>query len=149
MNNKKKYYLYIEKTKVEVSYDIYKAYYHYKRKENYFLKDLKEGRERLNPGNNKKMLYPSKEDSFDRINKKYGELLGDNKYNPENIFIKKEILENLYFALNKLNPDERDLIYGLFYQNKSEMEIAREKGLTRGKIRYLKEKIFSKLKNYL
>ena len=86
MNNKKKYYLYIEKTKVEVSYDIYKAYYHYKRKENYFLRDLKEGRERLISGNNKKILFPSKEDSFDRINEEYGELLGDNKYNPEYIY---------------------------------------------------------------
>lgn len=101
------------------------------------------------PASNKKIFYPSKEDSIERIKDKYGDFFEDNRFNPDNVFIQKETLENIYSALGKLNLDKRSLIYDLFYLNKSEMEVAREKELTRGKIRYQKEKILSELRKFL
>ena len=59
----------------------------------------------------------------------------------------KLLLDMLFVALEELTADERYLIDALFYQEKSEREVAGETGRSKTSIHKQKEKILNKLKN--
>lgn len=61
----------------------------------------------------------------------------------------KLLLEMLLAALNELTDDERRLIDSLFYQEKSERELAGKTGRSKTAIHKQKEKVLNKLKNLL
>ncbi len=61
----------------------------------------------------------------------------------------KLLLDMLSKALSKLTEDERILIGELFFNDKSEREVAKEIGLSKTGVHKQKEKILSKLKNLL
>lgn len=61
----------------------------------------------------------------------------------------KLLLDMLSQALKELTDDERFLIDELFYNDKSEREIAKEIGLSKTGVHKQKEKILSKLRNLL
>ena len=59
------------------------------------------------------------------------------------------LLEMLVSALDELTDDERNLIDALFYQEKSEREIAENSGITQQAVSKRKAKILKKLKKRL
>jgi RNA polymerase sigma factor (sigma-70 family) len=61
----------------------------------------------------------------------------------------KLLLDMLFKALSELTDDERFLIDEMFFNDKSEREIAQEIGLSKTGVHKQKEKILSKLKNLL
>lgn len=61
----------------------------------------------------------------------------------------KLLLDVLFKALSELTDDERFLIDELFYNNKSEREIAMERGLSKTGVHKQKEKALSKLRDLL
>ena len=61
----------------------------------------------------------------------------------------KLLLEMLMAALAELTDDERDLIHALFYDEKSEREVAQESNRSKTGVHKQKEKILNKLKNLL
>lgn len=61
----------------------------------------------------------------------------------------KLLLDMLLVALEELTADERSLIDALFYQEKSEREVAREMSVPRNTLVYRKNKILDKLKKIL
>ena len=63
----------------------------------------------------------------------------------EKIMQDKELLETLYIALDELNDDDRTLINDLFYQNKSERQVAAELGLSQFGVNKRKHKVLEKL----
>ncbi|KXG77103.1 RNA polymerase sigma factor [Thermotalea metallivorans] len=61
----------------------------------------------------------------------------------------KLLLDMLFRALSELTEDERFLINELFFNDKSEREVAKEIGRSKTGIHKQKEKILSKLRNLL
>ncbi len=59
----------------------------------------------------------------------------------------EEILinESLYKALGKLSFDERKLIYLVFFQNKTIVSIAKERGVSEGNIRRILKLIYKEI----
>lgn len=146
MENKEKYYLYVEGQKIEVSKEIYTEYYHYKNKEDYFMKKLKTGKVKIDPLTKEKIYLPSREDSFDRLVDTYGSINNGNVANAEDIYMKKEEIASLYKAINQLTVEEKDLIRDLFFCDQTETAVAKKRGVSNTSIRYHKDKILKKLK---
>ena len=61
----------------------------------------------------------------------------------------KLMLEMLFAVLAELTADERGLINALFFEEKSEREVARESNRSKTSVHKQKEKILSKLKKLL
>ncbi len=61
----------------------------------------------------------------------------------------KLLLDMLFKALSELTDDERFLIDELFFNDKSEREVAKEISLSKTGVHKQKEKILSKLRNLL
>jgi RNA polymerase sigma factor (sigma-70 family) len=61
----------------------------------------------------------------------------------------KLLLETLYTALAELADDERELINALFFDEKSERDLAAESGRSKTAVHKQKEKVLEKLKNFL
>lgn len=66
----------------------------------------------------------------------------------EQIVEDRLMLELLMSALADLTEDERELINEIYFQEKTEREIARRKAVSNGAIHKRKEKILKKLKKY-
>lgn len=67
----------------------------------------------------------------------------------DEIVADKLLLDVLLSALSELTDEERSLIDALFYQDKSEREVARETGIHRNTLSYRKNKILAKLKEII
>ena len=63
-NGQKKYYLYIDGQAVPVSEQVYRAYHHYARKEEYFTYDLKTEKFSCDQETQTAHFTPSREDSY-------------------------------------------------------------------------------------
>jgi RNA polymerase sigma factor (sigma-70 family) len=59
------------------------------------------------------------------------------------------LLELLMSALDRLNADERSLIDALFYEEKSEREVAKESGVSQNTVNYRKNRVLEKLHKFL
>lgn len=62
---------------------------------------------------------------------------------------KKEISDSLYKALNKLLPQQKELIEEIFINEKTIVKVAEEHGVTEAAIRNRLKKIYKKLKTFL
>lgn len=149
MENKEKYYLYVEGKEIEVSKEVYKEYYHYKNKEEYFMKDLKTGRTKTDPLTNEKIYLPSREDSYERIINTYGSVFDSGTEKVEDIIIKREEIAFLYRAINNLSIEDRELIKELFFHDKTETEVAKNRGVSISTVRYHKNRVLKKLKKLM
>ena len=64
-------------------------------------------------------------------------------------FIEKQDREQLYLAIQKLKPNQQDLISKLFFEGISQDEYARINGITKGAVSQRKEVAIKKLKLFL
>ena len=64
-------------------------------------------------------------------------------------FIEKQDREQLYDAIQKLKPNQQDLISKLFFEGISQDEYARINGITKGAVSQRKEVAIKKLKLFL
>jgi RNA polymerase sigma-70 factor (ECF subfamily) len=78
-----------------------------------------------------------------------GHQLKDDSCNIEVDLEEKERTENLKRALEKLLPQQRDLIQKVFYEELSIVEIAKQEGVSEAAIRNRLKKIYKKLKKIL
>ena len=67
----------------------------------------------------------------------------------DDIVADKLLLDELYAALDELTDDERSLIDALFYKERSERNVAAERGVQRNTVVYHRNKILGKLKKIL
>ena len=58
-------------------------------------------------------------------------------------------IQNLYKALSKLNDNEKEIIYLIYFENKTLREIAKLKNISIKKIFNLKNKILEKIRDLL
>ncbi len=130
-----KYTLLVNKKRVAVGKEVYKAYYRQKEREAYLDK-----------------LASKHNISFEECEEKgiqVDYLLSCAEESIEDGVIKKEMLKKLALCLETLSEQERLLIYALFFQGKSERRLSAETGTPQRTINDRKRRILLKLKKLL
>lgn len=143
-----KYYIYIEKESVEVNREVYDVYNKGARKERYFSVDLKTGQKRVKNNSGEMEVVPSREDSYERLletDKQFAS--GDESV--EDRAIKTMLLNQLKEILETLSYEERQLIYELFYIQRTERELCKMMDIGKTTLHKRKEKLLLKLRNLL
>lgn len=143
MAKKEKYYIGISGQSFEVSHEVYELYYKGQRKERYFMKDLKREQKRINPKTGEIMVIPSREDSYERLLEAEKQFVADDE-SVEELVMRGIMLERLDYAMKKLTKEELSIIYALFYQEISELELAKQLGIARTTLQSRKYKILEK-----
>ena len=75
--------------------------------------------------------------------------VADKSVDIEKIIETKMLIEDLHRALNNLNEEERNLIKLLYFDDKTLIEVAKERNTNPMKISRLRNKILEKLKKLL
>ena len=137
MADKEKYLIKIQGKLIEVSEDVYYAYFHMERQER--TQEEKQKR-------NDVFSYDSLDD---------GEIVGIESIadmtapSLEEQAIAKEMHERLHHAVAALPRNERDLIRAIYFEGKTEREYAKQRGCSQNKVFKRRIKILSKLKMFL
>lgn len=148
MAEREKYYIGLNGQTFEVSRELYEAYYKGQRKEKYFTHDLKQEHTKVDKKTGEMIVIPSREDSYERLleaERQFTEEAED----VEDAAVRAVMLERLNEALHTLTDDENAIIHALFYQEMSEVELAKRLGIPRTTLRSRKDKILGKLKKML
>lgn len=134
---------------IEVTDAVYEAYMKGDRKMRYFENDLKTERIFLDEDGQIKQIIPSREDSLDRLMDDNAEQFSDRHESVEDMVLRKISVERLYAALSILSEKERELIEALFFEEKTERDVASAMGISQPAVHKQKNKILKKLKLFL
>lgn len=133
---RKKYILPVNGKLIPVSREVYESFYTHKRRERYL-----EERDR-----DKGLMHFSNYDTEDR---NFIDFTEDKNIDVEKVVETGMIIKEMYKALDGLNPEERDLITQIFFEERSIRDIAREKKISHVAIQKRRNKILEKLKDVL
>ena len=125
MAEREKYYIGLNGQIFEVSKELYETYYKGQRKEKYFTHDLKQEHTKVDKETGEMIVIPSREDSYERLleaEKQFAE----EAENVEDVAVRGVMLEKLNEALRILTDEETAIIHALFYQEISEVELAKK-----------------------
>ena len=138
---KANYYLYIDGQAVPVSEQVYRAYQHYERKEEYFSYDLKTEKFQKDTAT----FLPSREDSYERLLEK------DRQFAASGVSVEEQVVSSVWLAalLQRLSEDEKEILYKIYFEEKSERIVSAEMGISKTALHQRKVKLLQKLKNYL
>ena len=136
--NRKNYYLFVGYKKVDVTEKIYKEYWSETNRENYL--------KRLDRKN--KLSYFS-EFAIEEKDRTIEERFADKSIDIEKLVAVKMQIAALHEALNKLNPEEREIIQALFFQEIPQRDLAKKLNISQGAVFRRKEKTLKKLKEFL
>lgn len=92
-------------------------------------------------------VIPSREDSYERLLEQEVQFEGENQ--TEELVIQNMQLEQLYKALSLLSEDEQYLIRQLFFEERTERDLAKELKIYHNAVHKRKNRILKKLKNIL
>lgn len=148
MADKEKYYIGLNGQSFEVSREIYEVYYKGQRKEKYFTQDLKHEHIRVNQKTGEPMVVPSREDSYERLIEAEVQFVAS-VLSVEEIVMRRMMLKKLKEIMMELNEKERMIIHVLFYQEISEVKLAKRLGIARTTLQSKKYRILEKLKQLL
>lgn len=109
---------------IEVTDAVYEAYMKGDRKMRYFENDLKAERILLDEDGQIKQIILSREDSLDRLMDDNAEQFSDRHESVEDMVLRKISVERLHTALSTLSEKERELIETLFFEEKTERDVA-------------------------
>ena len=135
------YYLYINGQAVPVSEQVYRAYQHYERKEEYFSYDLKTEKFQKETAT----FLPNREDSYERLLEKARQFAASGM-SVEEQAVSSVWLEEL---LQCLSADERVILHKLYFEDKSERNVSIELGISKTALHHRKVKLLQKLKKLL
>lgn len=135
MQEDKTYTLLVNKKRISVTEEVYKAYYQHKERESYL--------DKLSELNN--LSYEECEEKGIQIDY----LLSQTQESAEDKLIKAEMQSGLTVAMEMLTQQERLLIYALFFKGKSERELCAMLGIAKTTLHDRKMKILGKLKKIL
>lgn len=141
---KNDYHLYINGQAVPVSEAVYRVYKHFERKEEYFTYDLKAERFSKKTAS----FLPSREDSYERL------LETNQQFMIQEVSVQVQVeklldAEIVRKALSFLNPEERELINLLFYQEKTEQEVGILLHISQQAVNKRKKTVLIKLRKLL
>ena len=114
------------------------------RKMQYQEYDLKTERTVIDQKTQTVRIIPSREDSYERLLEQEVQFEGENQ--TEESVIRNMQLEQLYTALSLLSEDEQYLIRQLFFEERTEREVASVLGLSQKAINKRRQKILEKLR---
>jgi len=134
MENKKSYYIFLDDKKIDVSEKVYKEYWKETNRERYLYRLDKENHLRF-------FSELENEDS-----RSVEERLADSNVDVEKIFDVKFQIEELHKALDRLSPEEREIIQALFFDEKTQEEVAEKLGINQRTVGRKRNKILKKLK---
>lgn len=117
------------------------------RKMQYQEYDLKTERTVIDPKTQSIRVIPSREDSYERLLEQDVQFVGENQ--TEEMVIQNMQVEQLYKALSLLSEDERYLIRQLFFEERTERDLAEELKIYHNAVYKRKNRILKKLKNIL
>ncbi|ADL05700.1 sigma-70 family RNA polymerase sigma factor [Lacrimispora saccharolytica] len=135
MSENKKYTIVIKKQRVEVSEAVYRAYHKEREAERYQNKLIRQNElslERFHEDgvNIDYLIVRVQPDIVDRL-------------------VHQEQLEALWIALQSLPEDERSLIDEIFFNERSESQVAKSIGINQSTVNRRLSKVLSKLKNLM
>lgn len=131
MSDKEKY-IYVKGKKIYVSDEVYRAY----------KKELN------HEAHLKRLDRKHKVFHFGDFNTSIVDV-ADNTVDVEKIIETKMLIEDLYRALNNLNEEERNLIKLLYFDDKTLIEVAKQRNTNPMKISRLRNKVLEKLRKLL
>ena len=133
--SEKKYYIHINGTPIEVTEEVYKAYYQFSNHAEYLeKKDKKKG----------KVLFSDLDTS-----ETLGEaIIPDNSMSVEDLAIASIITAKLRYCISLLPLEDQALIQAVFYNGLSEREYADLIGVSQNAVHKRKRKIIKKLKEF-
>lgn len=134
----KKYTLIAKRKRIPVTYEVYKTYYQEYEHERYLK--------------NKAAKYEHSLDQFVEAGVSV-EFICKDCFNPvEDEVLKAEQSLHLYHCLDKLNAEEQQIIYGIFFEEKTERQLAQQLQMSASAIGHRKRKIlkglFQEMKDY-
>ena len=141
---KNDYHLYINGQAVPVSEEVYRTYKHFERKEEYFTYDLKAEKFSKKTAS----FLPSREDSYERL------LEANQQFVIQEVSVQVQVEklldgEIVKKALSFLNPEEKELINLLFYQEKTEQEVGILLHISQQSVNKRKQAVVIKLRKLL
>lgn len=137
MAAKNKFYIRVKDELVEVTQEVYLAYYREKRREETQLEKMRR---------NHVLSY----DAFDTGSTLGAEMLIDTASDePEDIVVARLMAEKLHDGISRLSEDERQLIYMLFFDGYSEREAAQKLGVSSMTVHNKKSRVLAKLLKFL
>ena len=111
--------------------------------------DLKTERKRKDKRTKAITVSPAREDSLDRLteNNEHQYLLEG--ASPEDTLIERDELERLRLALKRLEPEERELVKALFFEDKTERQYAENLGISQKAVNKRWHKVRLKIKKLM
>ena len=94
------------------------------------------------------IVIPSREDSYERLLEAEKQFAEETE-KVEDVAVREVMLEKLNEALRILTDEETAIIHALFYQEISEVELAKKLGIARTTLQSRKYKILEKLRKLL
>lgn len=133
--------IYVQGQAVPVSEEVYRVYHHYERKEEYFSCDRKRGKFQQDTGT----FLPAREDSYDRL------LEQDQQFASPDVSTEDQAVSEIWLEslARCLTPEERKLLYKLYFQGKTERETCRELGISKPALHRRKVKLLEKIKSFI
>ena len=125
MAEREKYYIGLNGQIFEVSKELYETYYKGQRKEKYFTHDLKQEHTKVDKETGEMIVIPSREDSYERLLEAEKQFAEETE-KVEDVAVREVMLEKLNEALRILTDEETAIIHALFYQEISEVELAKK-----------------------
>lgn len=137
----------IEGRKIEVSEEVYKEYQRGQRKDRYIMKDLKRGTIKIE--GEKVSIRPSREDSMERLIDTHPQYFVEANAGPEELLVKKDLLDCLEKAIHSLSAEEWQLIQELYYLEHTEREVSATLSIAKTTLHRRKKDILAKLRKKL
>ena len=97
----------------------------------------------------KPIFRPSREDSMERLMEEENTSFPAFDVSPEETVIHTEEIRRLRQAMKMILPEERALIFALFFEGKTEKEVAKRLGLTQQGVSWRLSAILKKLRFYM
>ena len=135
MPEENKYTLLVNRKRISVTEEVYRAYYQLKEREAYL--------DKLSKQNN--LSFEECEEKGIHIDY----ILSQAQESAEDKLIRAEMLSRLSAAMEKLTAQERLLIYSLFFKGKSERELCAMLEIAKTTLHDRKTKVLQKLKKLL
>ena len=132
----------------EASEEVIEVLKETERKMQYQEYDLKAERIIMDQETQEIRVIPSREDSYERLIEKEVPFLAEGEGIEEQV-IQKLQHEMLHKALSSLSEEEEKLIHLLFFEERTEREVAKSMGIYHNAVHKQKKRILRKLKNIL
>ncbi|MDO5755832.1 MAG: sigma factor-like helix-turn-helix DNA-binding protein [Tissierellia bacterium] len=133
---KREYVLYVNGELVEVTKEVYDAFYKARNREKYLeRRDRKHG-----------LLYYNQ---FDSSESNYEEYLEDKSIDVHQVVETKLLIEQLYEALDSLTKEERELVYDLFFKEQTLREAGQKRAISHIAVMKRRDKILKRLREMM